>query len=221
MKFNEFDLEEAIWQDYIATEGKETIKAGLPVMPVMKRQCSLGNYGIADLVLISKTGLSQVITGDYKLKMPDVDVVDAKLNEDLVLTYGDNTVQIIPIGSSYIQLVVEDNILNRKLIKKLLEIYGIKVDIADNGKDAVNAALKNHYDIIFMDIQLPEMDGYTTTRILRKKGYKNPIIAITAYAVVGDKEKCIKAGCNDYLAKPIKMEALGKCLKKFSMIKTE
>lgn len=94
----------------LAEAAKVVIQKNAIIQNTSKINNMLSNTFNTDLVLISKTGLSQAITGDYKLKMPDVDVVDAKLNEDLVLTYGDNTVQIIPIGSSYIQLVVEDNI---------------------------------------------------------------------------------------------------------------
>ena len=94
----------------LAEAARIVIQKNAIIQNTSKINNMLSNTFNTDLVLISKTGLSQAITGDYKLKMPDVDVVDAKLNEDLVLTYGDNTVQIIPIGSSYIQLVVEDDV---------------------------------------------------------------------------------------------------------------
>lgn len=94
----------------LAEAARIVIQKNVIIQNTSKINSMLSNTFNTDLVLISKTGLSQAITGDYKLKMPDVDVVDAKLDKDLVLTYGDNTVQVIPVGSSYIQLIVEDDV---------------------------------------------------------------------------------------------------------------
>ena len=100
-------------------------------------------------------------------------------------------------------LVAEDSPTNQMLIKIYLEKMGLEVDIAENGQFALDMAIKGNYKIVFMDMQMPEMDGCEATERLRKAGYDRPIIALTANAMKGDKEKCIDAGCDDYLSKPI------------------
>jgi signal transduction histidine kinase/DNA-binding NarL/FixJ family response regulator len=111
-------------------------------------------------------------------------------------------------------LVAEDCKSNQELIKLLLERFGLEVTIAEDGKEAVDKALSQHFDIIFMDIQMPNMDGYKTTKLLRRKGLKTAIIALTAYAMPEDCERCISAGCDDYLGKPINNDLLLTVIKK-------
>ncbi|MGD0037031.1 MAG: PAS domain S-box protein [Bacteroidota bacterium] len=115
-------------------------------------------------------------------------------------------------------LIVEDNIINQKLIVRVLKIIGEEVDIANNGSEALDAALKKKYDIILMDIQMPEMDGYEATRRIRAdvvKANQPIIIALTANALQGDREKCIEAGMNDYLSKPIQIDEVKRIIKKW------
>ncbi len=103
-------------------------------------------------------------------------------------------------------LIVEDNPINQKMTSIMLKKAGYKVDIAENGRIAVDIIDKNNYDIIFMDIQMPEIDGLEATRIIRQKEGINKhstIIAMTANAMKGDREKCLDAGMNDYISKPI------------------
>jgi CheY-like chemotaxis protein len=117
---------------------------------------------------------------------------------------------------------VEDNPVNYKLGEKLLTKAGYKVCIAENGKKAVEIFLQapEKYDVIFMDIQMPEMNGLDATRLLREKGFKRvPIIAMTANAMKGDRENCLAAGMNDYISKPIKREIVFGMLKKWVMEK--
>ena len=95
---------------------------------------------------------------------------------------------------------------------------GYSVDIASNGKEAIEAVKNNTYDLILMDCQLPEMDGYEATKEIRKlEGNKRhtPIIAMTAHALEGDKEKCLMAGMDDYISKPVRKEKLEEVLKKW------
>lgn len=102
-------------------------------------------------------------------------------------------------------LLVEDNDLNQLLAIKIFEKWEKDIDIADNGKIAIEKIEKNHYDIILMDIQMPEMDGYDLTRYIRlNMGTKSniPIIALTAHATLGEEQKCLDLGMNDYLTKP-------------------
>ena len=105
-------------------------------------------------------------------------------------------------------LLAEDGLDNQKLIRFLLTKAGGKVTLAENGKQAVDMALeateKNQpFDVILMDMQMPELDGYAATKLLRSKGYHYPIIALTAHTMSGAREECLEAGCNSYATKPI------------------
>ena len=105
-------------------------------------------------------------------------------------------------------LLVEDTPELQVLIANYIRKTGLKIDMANNGEEGVNAAMSNDYDLVFMDIQMPVMDGYTAVRTLRAKGYEKPIVALTANAMQEDKERCLMAGCNDYLAKPVQREQI-------------
>jgi PAS domain S-box-containing protein len=105
-------------------------------------------------------------------------------------------------------LLVEDGDTNRKLIRVTLTRSGANVATAENGKIALQLAAGEPFDLILMDMQMPVMDGYTATRILRDRGFTQPIIALTAHAMIGDREKCEAAGCSGYLSKPINMDEL-------------
>ncbi|KAA2244853.1 PAS domain S-box protein [Chitinophaga agrisoli] len=105
-------------------------------------------------------------------------------------------------------LLAEDNTLNQKVAYYLLQQAGASVDIADNGRIALQRVLETNYDCVLMDIQMPEMDGYQTTTLIRQTGSDIPIIAMTASAIAGEEEKCLKAGMNDYVSKPFTPEVL-------------
>ena len=131
--------------------------------------------------------------------------------------------QMEPLPSGFSVLLVEDNTVNQKLAAKILSRMGCHVDLAINGKEAVSMARKQTYDIIFMDCQMPEMDGYEATRRIRDFESDNkvpekervPIIAITANAMRGDREKCLEEGMNDYIAKPIDAGQIGQLIDKW------
>ena len=107
-------------------------------------------------------------------------------------------------------LLAEDNEINQLVAKELLESMGLTVDIADNGRMALEMLALQDYAAVFMDIQMPEMDGYEATRHIRAIADLRtlPIIALTAHGMVGDREKCLKAGMSDHISKPIDPQAL-------------
>jgi PAS domain S-box-containing protein len=112
-------------------------------------------------------------------------------------------------------LVAEDNMINQKVAKTIFKNLGYEIQLAENGNEAVNMTMDNNYDIIFMDMMMPEKDGIQATRDLRKKGYKGPIIAMTANASKEGKNKAISFGMDGYITKPTKMEAIKKVLIKY------
>ena len=111
----------------------------------------------------------------------------------------------IPDFSGLSMLLVEDNPINQRVAMELLKLGGICPDVVDNGAKAIAAAATKYYDLILMDIQMPDMDGREATRILRQThGLRDlPIIAVTAHTMSGDREKCLDAGMNDFVSKPI------------------
>jgi signal transduction histidine kinase/FixJ family two-component response regulator len=105
-------------------------------------------------------------------------------------------------------LLAEDNPTNQQLLSLFLRKMGAKVDVAENGDLAVNMATQNHYDLIYMDMQMPVLSGVDAVKMLREQGYEHPIVALTANATNEDKMICIRAGCNDFLTKPIPRQKL-------------
>ena len=108
-------------------------------------------------------------------------------------------------------LLAEDNPVNQKLAVRLIEKAGNSVVAVKNGREAVEQVGRDHFDVILMDVSMPEMDGLEATAVLRAK-YQNdrhiPIIAMTAHALIGDREMCLRAGMDGYVSKPIAPEAL-------------
>ena len=111
-------------------------------------------------------------------------------------------------------LIAEDNLINQKLVKSILQKLGYQTNIAENGNQVLQAIGTKNYDVILMDIQMPEMDGYEATRIIRQMKIEQPyIIALTANAMAGDKEECLKVGMDNYIAKPLRLGEITSMLK--------
>src|SRR5437667_1700070 len=125
-------------------------------------------------------------------------------------------------------LLADDNVVNQKVALRLFDQMGYRIDIAGDGMEALEALERKHYDIVFMDVQMPEMNGLEATRRIREGERalaRDPnaippliIIAMTANAMTGDREKCLKAGMDDYLAKPVRPEAVQAALKRWGPV---
>jgi two-component system, sensor histidine kinase and response regulator len=117
-------------------------------------------------------------------------------------------------------LLAEDNVVNQKVATKILENWGHSVVVASNGREAVAACEKERFDLIFMDVQMPDLDGFEATKIIRAREKDGrgrlPIVAMTAHAMKGDKGKCLAAGMDYYLSKPINRDELFSVIEKFA-----
>lgn len=117
-------------------------------------------------------------------------------------------------------LVIDDYYVNLDLAQDILEMMGCTVDVADNGNDALNLYQDNNYDLILLDIQMPTIDGYTVCKEIRsieKTGGKEHtvVVALTANTMSGDRDKCLSAGMDDYIAKPLRLSTLEITLNKY------
>ena len=162
----------------------------------VKSKKNIGSSFIFELKLVSSNCSSQNISNIMKTSLNDI-----------------NTIKGLNI------LVVEDNKINQEIIVGLLENSGIIIDIANNGKEAVEKFNKNSYQLILMDIQMPVMDGYEATRIIRKENKDIPIIALSANVMQDDLKRSKDAGMDDHLNKPIDIEKLNSTILKYSTFK--
>jgi len=116
-------------------------------------------------------------------------------------------------------LVAEDNLVNQRLMARLLENSGHRVVVAATGWGALAALEKNTFHVILMDVQMPEMDGFEATAAIRRKekstGGRQIIVALTAHAMKGDNEKCLASGMDGYLSKPIRVQELDEVLARY------
>ncbi|NQV33608.1 MAG: response regulator, partial [Phycisphaeraceae bacterium] len=123
--------------------------------------------------------------------------------------------EVDPTQFSGTVLVAEDVEGNQRLMTLMLSKLGLDVVIAENGQQVVEKALAQSFDMILMDMQMPLMNGYEATRLLKQQGYKAPILALTANAMKGDERACIEAGCDGFLAKPIDRSELTRVLARY------
>ena len=140
-------------------------------------------------------------------------------DSEIELTLPSPELSTEPVLEGVRILVAEDNPMNQKLIKYLLEQWQINFHIVTNGVEALNALRQNakEYDMLLMDIQMPEMDGYATTEKMRNDlKLAIPIIAMTAHALTGEREKCLRMGMDDYISKPINEDQLKKIIIKYA-----
>jgi CheY-like chemotaxis protein len=159
-----------------------------------------------------KTVLSSLLGGEATANLPSVITRFA-------MTNGPNAPATLRI------LVAEDNAVNQKLIVRLLEKRGHSVHVVPNGREAVEILEERAFDLVLMDMQMQVMDGFEATSEIRKRekpgGIHLPIIALTAHAMKGDRERCLNAGMDGYLAKPIHGDALDEILNQYIALRTE
>ncbi len=158
----------------------------------------------------------EVISGDIKEIKSEQEKVTAK---EVKVNAGESSKTVLKNDENIRILVAEDNMINRKLITKILEQLGYRnIALVSNGLEVIDEMNKERFDIIFMDVQMPEMDGIEATKHILKsrKPEERPVIfAMTANVLQGDKDKCINAGMDDYLSKPVIIEDVEKIIKKW------
>ena len=171
-------------------------------LAISKQMCKLMG---GDIGVYSALGLGSSFWFTFEAEDTDEEVI----NEDDLLR---KNVRISNFFNDMVPriLIVDDNMVNRQVAGEILKKSGCRVDLAVNGQDAINKASKNDYDIIFMDIQMPDMDGITATRKIKSLGKSTlgPVVAMTAYSMKEDKERFIRSGLDDYISKPIKANEL-------------
>jgi CheY-like chemotaxis protein len=119
-------------------------------------------------------------------------------------------------------LIAEDNLINQKIATKILSKLGYHPELANNGKEVMEMVSSEHYDIILMDVQMPEMNGLEATRMIRTCLEIQPvIIAMTANVMQGDRDECLQAGMDDYMSKPIELPELLSQLEKWALVLKE
>lgn len=170
--------------------------------------------------LAKEIGFSGYITKPYKrsdLLNCIAMVITGVVKENMFITK--HSVQEAKYNKKLKILLAEDNDINRKFMMHLLKASGLSCDIAVNGEEAVKACLVKKYDIVFMDCQMPVMDGYEATKKIRMEStdtMPGAIIAMTAYSMKEERDKCIEAGMDDYVGKPIAVEQVFNMLKKYT-----
>ncbi|MBA4252299.1 MAG: hypothetical protein C0442_11340, partial [Chlorobiaceae bacterium] len=152
-----------------------------------------------------KTKQTKSISAEHKeISVPD-SKIEANISEE----------ELKRARGAYQIILAEDNPVNQKVALKIISDAGFNIEAVENGLEALRAVQLKEYDLILMDIQMPEMDGYTATQKIRElpgNVARTPIIAMTAHALLGDRDKCIEAGMDDYVSKPIKPKDLIKLL---------
>jgi two-component system sensor histidine kinase/response regulator len=137
-------------------------------------------------------------------------VLKSVLAESVVKSNGD--ARDAAHGGELSVLLAEDNPINRRVAERMLKRLGCRVHAVTDGRQAVEAVATGVYDIVLMDVQMPEMEGFEATRLIRARGIEIPIVAMTAHALPGDRERCLAAGMNDHVAKPVHVEVLAEVL---------
>jgi len=182
-------------------------------------------YGGTGLGLFLSRKLARLLGGDVILRKSTLGggseftiSVSVHLDQEKAAKpAGDGAARPEPQSNAPLKvLLVDDSPDNRMLISAFLTNPGINLDVAENGARGVEKAMHKPYDIVLMDIQMPEMDGFDAIKELSERGYKGPVVALTAHAMKGDRERCLRAGFSDYLCKPVSRQSLMDLLHRFA-----
>ena len=202
-------------------ELSELLLVILSVTDVRRQYQELEKVGFSAIILkpfrqslLNKT-IRQVLQNKSKKLLLPEEILAAYSSEESFSTKPGT--HRLPFEGCHI-LLAEDNIVNQKVAVQMLGRQGIKVDVAQNGKEAVRMVDEGNYDLIFMDVQMPEMDGFEATEQIREFEESTnpiPVIAMTANAMQGDREACLAAGMDDYIAKPVSKDGLINILSKW------
>jgi signal transduction histidine kinase/CheY-like chemotaxis protein len=211
--------QQALFQSFAQADGTTTRRFGGTGLglAISKKLAQLLGGDVCILNSSPGTGTTfrlTVATGSLEnipLRSGAVDVASSRADANPAAPRNGNGMTTLPKGCHV--LLVEDGLDNQRLIVHHLDKAGATVEVAENGKLATDRILKPacdapRIDVILMDMQMPIMDGYEATRLLRQRGFARPIIALTAHAMEGDRQRCLDAGCDEYATKPIDKSAL-------------
>ena len=180
----------------------------------------LGLSIVKDLVQLHKGNINVASTPNkgttFKILIP-YKIFEVQLDLKRPL---DHLPELLPALNDISVLVAEDNEINQSYISHLFTSWKLKFDMVSNGKEAIKKLMTNTYNLILMDIQMPEMDGYTASQQIRNTlGLHTPIIAMTAHTLNGEREKCLNFGMDEYISKPIREDLLLKIIRRFTIEK--
>ena len=198
-----------------------SIKEQYPCIPIILLSSIGDTYTQQDLQLFSA-----LLTKPVKQHLLSKLILDSFARKDKASAAEKTTQEKLPSGFAATYplniLVAEDNLINQQVILHILDKLGYTCKMVEDGRQAVTAAGEAPYDIVLMDMQMPEMDGLEATQVIRNTLERQPvIIALTANTMKGDREKCINSGMDDYLSKPIRLEELIAMLEKWALHKME
>jgi signal transduction histidine kinase/DNA-binding response OmpR family regulator len=214
----DIDMPDMNGEQFASTIKKDPLFKKTALIGMLKINQSLENEKLFnDLITkpVKHFHLLRALCNVMDIKSPSYQLKD-KQRENLQLESD--------IISKSMILLVEDNIINQKVALSILEGFGYKLDVTSNGLEAIAALERKSYDLVLMDIQMPEMDGFEATKVIRDTNsnvlnHDLPIIAMTAHAMSGYKDICIKAGMNDYVTKPIQPDKLTKVMTQYLLSK--
>lgn len=168
-----------------------------------------------------KAGIRHTLTKPVRQSLL-FDAVVSSLESELTNSRASGVTKAEPMPdlSGRKVLLVDDNLVNQKVAMKMLQSFGVDTCLAGNGREALDELQRGRYDLVLMDCHMPQMDGYAATRALREREriyslIRTPVVALTANALEGDREKCIEAGMDDHLPKPLKLDDLSSILQRW------